>query len=325
MRILVTGGAGFIGSNLITQLLNDGHYVICMDNLSTGQTKNIYKNTKNYKFINWDITKPFKIIGTIDQIYHLACPASPKAYQSDPLHTIDINVNGTINVLNIAKQKNATFLLTSTSEIYGEPTISPQNETYRGNVNTLGIRACYDEGKRMAETISMEYFRCHTIDIKIARIFNTYGPNMDVNDGRVISNIINQCLKSEPITIYGDGTQTRSFCYVDDTVDGLISLMNSSCRGPINIGNPEDITISTLAIKIIRKINSKSIITYLPIPEDDPTHRKPDITQATQKLQWIPKISLNDGLIHTINYFSQLSNKNSKNSRINEVVQTNNV
>lgn len=306
MRILVTGGAGFIGSNLITQLLNENHKVVCVDDFSTGSYTNVFSDHPNYEIIEWDIIKPFKISGKIDQIYHLACPASPHAYQASPLTTISVNTTGTINVLEIARKKKATFLLTSTSEIYGEPEITPQNEKYRGNVNTLGIRACYDEGKRIAETICMEYFRCHHVDIKIARIFNTYGPRMDKKDGRVVSNIINQALQNNPITIYGDGSQTRSFCYVDDTVKGLVSLMNHCCMGPINIGNPSEMTISQLAIRIIAATSSRSIITYHQLPLDYPTNRNPDITQATRLLNWVPRVTLTDGLKKTIHYFKTL-------------------
>jgi UDP-glucuronate decarboxylase len=305
MRILVTGGTGFIGSHLCKRLLNEGHYIICLDNNFTGKMENItsIKNNPNFEFIRHDITQP--ILLEVDQIYHLACPASPKAYQYNPIKTIKTNILGTLNALGIAKRVKATILLTSTSEVYGDPTINPQVEEYWGNVNPIGIRSCYDEGKRVAETLMMEYNRSNQTQIRIARIFNTYGSNMDKNDGRVISNFINQAINNTDITIYGNGDQTRSFCYVDDTVDALIRLMNQSeTNGPINIGNPYEMTMNELAQQILKLMPySSSKIIYKPLPDDDPRQRRPDITKAEEYLDWRPTTNLEDGLNKTIKYF----------------------
>lgn len=304
MKILVTGGTGFIGSNLCKKLLEMGNYVICLDNNFTGSIKNIleFKNNPNFEFIRHDITLP--ILLEVDQIYHLACPASPKSYQYNPIKTIKTNILGTLNVLGIAKRTKSKILLTSTSEVYGDPKISPQVEEYWGNVNPIGIRSCYDEGKRLAETLMMEYHRSHKVEIRIARIFNTYGINMQPDDGRVVSNFINQCLTNQDITIYGDGKQTRSFCYIDDMVDGLIKLMNDPTNiGPINLGNPHEITIKDLANRVKEKTNSNSNISFKPIPLDDPKKRKPDISKAINILNWKPKTDLDTGLEKTIQYF----------------------
>ena len=306
MKILITGGTGFIGSNLTKYLLNQNHIVYVLDNNFTGNLNNIKDclNHKNFCYIYHDITNPIPYINNnIDQIYHLACPASPPKYQADPIYTSKVCYIGTLNVLEFAKTKNARVLLTSTSEIYGEPKISPQVEEYRGNVNTIGIRSCYDEGKRIAETLMMDFHRKYNVDIRIARIFNTYGPNMDKTDGRVISNFINQAIKDVNITIYGDGSQTRSFCYITDQINGLVKLMNSNYHKPINIGNTNELTIKEVASKIIELTKSKSKLIYLPLPKDDPTNRKPDISRAKNILDWKPYINLNNGLIKTIEYF----------------------
>ena len=307
MKILVTGGTGFIGNHLCRKLLNDGHYVICLDNNFTGSMSNIQDmmNNPNFEFIRHDITQ--SILLEVEQIYHLACPASPKAYQYNAIKTIKTNILGTLNALGIAKRVKARILITSTSEVYGDPKISPQVEEYWGNVNPIGIRSCYDEGKRVAETLMMEYYRNHQTEIRIARIFNTYGPKMDKNDGRVVSNFINQCLNNEDITVYGDGSQTRSFCYVDDTVEALIKLMNQEeTIGPINIGNPYEMTIKELAIKYLEIIKTKSEIIYHELPSDDPMKRQPNIEKAKKYLDWEPQISLEDGLNKTIKYFKLL-------------------
>lgn len=304
MKILVTGGTGFIGNHLCRKLLDQGHYVICLDNNFTGSMDNIQDmmNHCNFEFIRHDITE--SILLEVEQIYHLACPASPKAYQYNAIKTIKTNILGTMNALGIAKRTKARILLTSTSEVYGDPKISPQVEEYWGNVNPIGIRSCYDEGKRVAETLMMEYYRSHKTEIRIARIFNTYGPKMDKNDGRVVSNFINQCLNNKDITIYGDGSQTRSFCYVTDTVDGLIRLMNQEeTNGPINIGNPYEMTIKELANKCGSLIDTSSILIYKELPSDDPMKRQPDISKAKKYLDWSPKIELKDGLQKTIEYF----------------------
>lgn len=316
LTILVTGGTGFIGSNLCKSLLEDGYKVICMDNNSTGSLENIKDLFANpdFSFIQHDITVPIVLKSNIDQIFHLACPASPPAYQANPIKTIQTCTIGTMNVLNIAKSKNARILLTSTSEVYGDPTVSPQCEEYHGNVNTLGIRACYDEGKRISETLFMEYYRVHGVDTRIARIFNTYGEKMSPNDGRVVSNFIMQRLRGENITIYGKGHQTRSFCYVTDTVRGLRSLMDvDDIHTPINIGNPNEITMIDLAKKIVRLIpwdndgeDSDPLIsgiTYMELPEDDPKQRCPNIEKAKTFLGWAPTVELETGLKHTIHYF----------------------
>jgi len=308
MKILITGGTGFIGNHLCRRLLKEGHYIICLDNNFTGSMENIQDLIQhpNFEFIRHDITE--SILLEVDQIYHLACPASPKAYQYNSIKTIKTNILGTMNALGIAKRTKARILLTSTSEVYGDPEISPQVEEYWGNVNPIGIRSCYDEGKRVAESLMMEYHRNHNVDIRIARIFNTYGTNMDKNDGRVVSNFINQCLENKDITIYGDGTQTRSFCYVSDTVDGLIRLMNQTeTIGPINIGNPYELTIKELAEILLEKIETKSKLIYVDLPSDDPMKRQPCIKKAQKYLGWNPKIELEDGLEKTIEYFRSLS------------------
>jgi len=308
-KILVTGGTGFIGNHLCRRLLSEGHYVICLDNNFTGSMKNItdLRENPNFEFIRHDITESLYL--EVDQIYHLACPASPKAYQYNAIKTIKTNILGTLYALGIAKRTEARILLTSTSEVYGDPKESPQREEYWGNVNPIGIRSCYDEGKRVAETLMMEYHRNHNVDIRIARIFNTYGPNMDPQDGRVVSNFINQCLKNEDITIYGDGSQTRSFCYVSDMVDGLIKLMETeNITGPINLGNPDERTIKQLAEKIKELIpESSSKIIYKELPSDDPMKRNPDITKARQILVWHPTVDTDNGLKSTIAYFKSLN------------------
>jgi len=311
MKILVTGGTGFIGSHLCRRLVNENNFVVCLDNNFTGDINNIKDllGNPNFKFIEHDIINPFYLSdhdsnGDIEQIYHLACPASPKAYQYDSIKTLKTNFLGTLNILGLAKNKKARVLLTSTSEIYGNPNVHPQAEEYWGNVNPIGIRSCYDEGKRISETLMMEYNRNHNVDIRIARIFNTYGPHMNKDDGRVVSNFINQMLENKDITIYGDGTQTRSFCYVDDTVEGLIRLMNNNeTKGPINIGNPNEITIKELVDILLTMINTESNVSYLDLPSDDPEKRRPDITKADKFLNWSPVIDLKVGLKYTISYF----------------------
>ncbi len=309
IRILVTGGTGFIGSHLCTKLVNRGFYVICLDNNSTGNMNNIKHilDNPNFELVIFDVETMVNF--KVDYIYHLACPASPIAYQKNPIKTLDTNYIGTKNMCELAKMNNATILFTSTSEIYGDPQISPQIESYWGNVNPIGIRSCYDEGKRIGETLLMEYHRCYNVNIRIARIFNTYGPNMDKNDGRVVSNIINQCLSNKDITIYGDGKQTRSFCYVDDTVNGLINLMeNEKTIGPVNIGNDNEITIIELTMRILKLFkNCSSNLVFKDLPQDDPTRRKPDLTLAKKYINWEPSINLEDGLKKTIEYFSGIN------------------
>ena len=304
-NILVSGGAGFIGSHLCKTLVHLGHKVVCLDNLFTGSVSNISELIKNpnFEFINHDIVKPF-YRKNIDEIYNLACPASPIHYQDNPIKTIKTCTLGVINMLGLAKKNNAKILQASTSEVYGDPEVHPQKEDYNGNVNTLGFRSCYDEGKRCAETLFMDYKREHNLDIKIVRIFNTYGPNMAKNDGRVVSNFITQALSGEDITIHGDGLQTRSFQFVDDLVVGLTKMMNSDIVGPINLGNPEELSMKDLAAKIIKLTNSSSNITYKELPEDDPKRRRPDITLANTKLNWKPITDLENGLQKTINYFA---------------------
>lgn len=306
MKILITGGTGFIGSNLCIYLINKGHTVLCLDNNFTGNLYNIssVKNHENFSYIYHDVLNPLTLDIDIDQIYHLACPASPPKYQADPIYTSKVCYIGTLNMLEFARKKNARILLTSTSEVYGEPLCSPQTEEYRGNVNTLGIRSCYDEGKRIAETLMMDFHRKYNVDTRIARIFNTYGPQMDKTDGRVISNFINQSLRHENITIYGDGSQTRSFCYITDQVNGLVKLMNSDCTSPINIGNPNELTVKQVAEKIIELNQSQSKLLYLSLPKDDPTNRKPDITKANMILNWYPHVKFEEGLLLTIDYFN---------------------
>ncbi len=304
MRILVTGGAGFLGSHLCERLLAAGDEVICLDNFFTGRKKNVRHllNNPNFDLIRHDITIP--ILLEVDKIYHLACPASPIHYQYNAIKTIKTNVLGTINMLGIAKRAKARILFASTSEVYGDPAMHPQKEDYWGNVNTIGIRSCYDEGKRVAETLMMDYHRQNKVDIKIIRIFNTYGPRMLPDDGRVVSNFIIQALKGEDITVYGKGSQTRSFCYVDDLVEGMVRMMDSeNFTGPVNLGNPEEYTILEFAQKIIAMTGSKSKIAYKPLPSDDPRQRQPDITLAGQKLGWKPAVSVTDGLTRTIEYF----------------------
>jgi len=310
--ILITGGAGFIGSNLCEKLLNENNKIICVDNLFTGSFKNIEPllNNPNFEFINHDIIEPLEIEGNIDEIYNLACPASPPKYQEDPIKTLKVNFLGVMNLLELAKTKNARFLQTSTSEVYGEPQITPQPEEYRGNVNINGIRSCYDEGKRVAETLITEYHNKYDVDTRIVRIFNTYGPKMDKNDGRVVTNFINQALNNEDITLYGNGEQTRSFCYIDDQIDGLIKLMNSNYIHPINIGNPHEITVKELATLILNLTKSNSKIVYKDLPSDDPTNRKPDITKAKTILNWEPKYQLEKGIIQTIDYFTYIDQMN---------------
>lgn len=306
MRILVTGGAGFLGSHLCERLLTEGHEVLCLDNFFTGRKKNIQHllNNPYFELIRHDITLP--ILLEVDRIYHLACPASPIHYQYNPVKTIKTNIMGTINMLGIAKRVKGRILFASTSEVYGDPAMHPQKEDYWGNVNTIGIRSCYDEGKRVAETLMMDYHRQNRVDIKIMRIFNTYGPRMLADDGRVVSNFIVQALKDEDITVYGKGSQTRSFCYVDDLIEGMVRMMNSeNLTGPVNIGNPEEYSILELAKKIIAMIGSKSTIAYKPLPSDDPTQRRPDITLAEEKLGWRPTVSVDEGLKRTIEYFKR--------------------
>jgi UDP-glucuronate decarboxylase len=311
MKILVTGGAGFIGSHLCRYLLEKGNFVVCMDNFFTGKSKNILDLEKNPKFriIPHDITKPISIEEHFDRIYNLACPASPIAYQFDAIETIKANTLGVINILEFARLNGARILQTSTSEIYGDPLEHPQPETYRGNVNTLGPRACYDEGKRVAETLFMDYHRKYKLPIRIVRIFNTYGPSMDEDDGRVVSNFIMQSLNDEPITIYGSGKQTRSFCYVSDLVEGLYRMMESNETGPINLGNPREFTMLELAQKVIKLTKSKSKVEFRELPQDDPRQRKPDITLAKRILKWEPRINLEEGLIKTIDYFKWVKKK----------------
>lgn len=302
--ILIAGGCGFIGSNLCAYLIQNNNKVICVDNFYTGNINNVnaIMNHENFTLIQHDIIEPIFIEQDIDEIYHLACPASPPKYQEDPIYTCKINFIGTMNLLGLAKEKNAKILLSSTSEVYGEPKISPQPEIYRGNVNTIGIRSCYDEGKRVAETLMMDYHKVHNIDTKIARIFNTYGPFMDKDDGRVVTNFVKQMLTNQDITIYGDGSQTRSFCYIDDQINGLVKLMQSDCNDPINIGNPNEISIRELIHVLQTKIDTSSQITYRSLPEDDPTNRRPDITKAKELLKWYPEVELEEGIKKTIEY-----------------------
>lgn len=304
-KILVTGGAGFLGSHLCERLLKEGNEVICLDNYFTGQKQNVVHllNNPYFELIRHDVTMPFFI--EVDEIYNLACPASPIHYQYNPIKTIKTSVMGAINMLGLAKRINAKILQASTSEVYGDPEIHPQTEAYWGNVNPIGIRACYDEGKRCAEALFVNYHRQNNVRIKILRIFNTYGPRMHPNDGRVVSNFIVQALKNEDITIYGDGSQTRSFCYVDDLVDAMFRMMNTgdNFMGPVNAGNPNEFTIRQLADVVIRLTGSKSKIVVMPLPEDDPMQRQPNITLAKTELGWQPKIELEEGLIKTIEYF----------------------
>ncbi len=306
-RILVTGGAGFLGSHLCEKLLALGNEVICVDNCFTGTKHNIHHLLSNpqFEFLRHDVTFPLYV--EVDQIYNLACPASPIHYQFDPVQTTKTSVHGAINMLGLAKRVKAKILQASTSEVYGDPEVHPQTESYWGRVNPIGRRACYDEGKRCAETLFFDYFRQHNLRIKVARIFNTYGPRMHANDGRVVSNFIVQALRGEPVTIFGDGSQTRSFCYVDDLIDGLIQLMNTGddIIGPMNLGNPNEFTILELAEKIIALCGSKSRIIFRPLPEDDPRQRRPDISLALEKLAWKPSINWDSGLRKTIGFFEK--------------------
>ena len=305
MKILVTGGAGFIGSHLIDRLMEQRHDVLCLDNFYTGHKRNIEKWFDNpyFELIRHDITEPIRL--EVDQVYHLACPASPIHYQFNPVKTIKTNVLGTLYMLGLAKRVKARFLLASTSEVYGDPDVHPQPEEYRGNVNCTGLRACYDEGKRVAETLAFEYHREHKVDIRIARIFNTYGPRMLESDGRVVSNFIVQALEKKPLTVYGDGSQTRSFCYVSDLVEGLVGLMNNDYIGPINLGNPGEYSVLELARIIREMINPDMELVYKALPQDDPRKRQPDITKAITYLGWEPTISLKKGLELTIRDFQQ--------------------
>lgn len=307
-RVLVSGGAGFLGSHLCERLLSEGNYVICMDNLFTGSKNNIEHLMRNpdFEFICHDVTEPIYV--DVDRIYNLACPASPPHYQYDPIKTAKTSVYGAINMLGLAKHCNARILQASTSEVYGDPLVHPQPESYRGNVNTIGMRSCYDEGKRMAETLFFDYHRQHDVDIKVIRIFNTYGPRMNPQDGRVVSNFIVQALKGEDITIYGDGTQTRSFCYVDDLIEGMVRMMDSrdGFTGPVNLGNPGEFTMKQLAELVLSATGSKSGIVYRELPSDDPTQRKPVIDLAMKELGWKPTIKLEDGLKRTIEYFKTI-------------------
>jgi UDP-glucuronate decarboxylase len=306
--ILITGGAGFLGSHLARKLLESGNEVIVVDNLFTGNKRNISGLLTNplFEFIRHDVTFPLFL--EVDEIYNLACPASPIHYQLDPVQTTKTSVIGAINMLGLAKRTKAKILQASTSEVYGDPNVHPQPETYTGSVNTIGIRACYDEGKRCAETLFFDYHRQHNVDIKVMRIFNTYGANMNPSDGRVVSNFIVQALRGEDITIFGDGKQTRSFCYVDDLIDGMICLMNSNSdiTGPINIGNPHEFTMLELASAIVRLTKSSSQLIFKELPQDDPMQRKPNIDLAKRKLNWEPKIQLEEGLLKTINYFKEI-------------------
>lgn len=307
MRILVTGGAGFIGTHLCHRLIEAGNEVICLDNFFTGQKSNIADLLiyPNFELIRHDITQP--IFLEVDQIYNLACPASPVHYQYNPVKTIKTNILGTLNMLGLAKRVKARILQASTSEVYGDPLQHPQKEEYWGNVNPIGIRSCYDEGKRTAETLMMDYYRQNKVDVRIIRIFNTYGPFMHENDGRVVSNFIVQALRNQDITVYGDGSQTRSFCYVDDLVSGMIKMMEQpGFIGPVNLGNPEEYTVLELAQKIIKMVQSQSKVVFKPLPENDPTRRRPDISLAKEKLDWQPTIPVEQGLEKTIEYFRKV-------------------
>lgn len=306
MKILVTGGAGFIGTHLVNDLMSEGHDVICLDNCFTGREDNIqhHVSSDRFQFIRHDVVDPIELEG-LDQIYHMACPASPVHYQYDPIKTLKTSVIGTLNMLDLALKNQARILFASTSEVYGDPTVHPQTEEYRGNVNPIGIRACYDEGKRAGETLMFDYHRHHGVDIAVIRIFNTYGPFMRKDDGRVVSNFIIQALTGEPLTLYGDGSQTRSFCYVQDLVNGIVAMMNSSITGPVNLGNPVEFTVKELALKVKDLVGSNSELVYKPLPSDDPKQRKPDITKARDLLNWIPQVPLEEGLRLTIPDFAR--------------------
>jgi UDP-glucuronate decarboxylase len=303
MRILVTGGAGFIGSHLIDRLMAENHDVVCLDNFYTGRKHNLvqWMDHPYFEIIRHDITEPIRL--EVDQIYHLACPASPVHYQYNPVKTVKTNVMGTLHMLGLAKRIKARFLLASTSEVYGDPGVHPQPESYWGNVNPIGIRSCYDEGKRIAETLTFDYHRQNGVDIRVARIFNTYGPRMLAQDGRVVSNFVVQALQGKPLTVYGSGEQTRSFCYVSDLVDGLMRLMNGEHIGPINLGNPDEYTMLELAQQVQTLVNPDVAIEFNPLPKDDPQRRKPDITQAKTLLDWQPKVPLSEGLQQTVESF----------------------
>jgi UDP-glucuronate decarboxylase len=307
-RILVTGGAGFIGSHLSERLLAEGHDVLCVDNFFTGTKNNITHllHNSHFELMRHDVTFPLYV--EVDEIYNLACPASPIHYQLDPVQTTKTSVHGAINMLGLAKRVKARILQASTSEVYGDPQVHPQGESYWGHVNPIGFRSCYDEGKRCAETLFFDYYRQHKLRIKVVRIFNTYGPRMHPQDGRVVSNFIVQALKNEPLTVYGDGMQTRSFCYVDDLIEAIVRLMDTTddLTGPVNLGNPSEFTILELAQKVINLTGSRSKTIFRPIPDDDPVQRRPDITLAKERLNWTPKIDLNEGLIRTIGYFEDL-------------------
>jgi len=307
MRILVTGGAGFIGANLCERLLNDGHEVVCLDNLYTGRMANVepFLANRRFEFVQHDVRKPISL--QVDQIYHLACPASPPAYQRDPIFTITTAFQGTLNMLELARERRVPVLLASTSEVYGDPLVHPQVETYWGNVNPAGARSCYDEGKRAAETLARDYQRHHGVDARVVRIFNTYGPRMDPTDGRVVSNFVVQALRGEPLTVYGDGSQTRSFCYVDDLVEGLVRAMRAPrYPGTLNLGNPAEFTVRELAETVLALTGGRSALVFRPLPEDDPVRRRPDITRARDALGWEPQTALHDGLKPTIAYFAGL-------------------
>ncbi|WP_323772752.1 UDP-glucuronic acid decarboxylase family protein [Alcanivorax sp.] len=308
MRILITGGAGFLGSHLCERLLGDGHEVLCADNFFTGRKSNIrhLMNNPDFELLRHDVTEPLSV--EVDQIYNLACPASPVHYQHDPIHTMKTSVLGAMNMLGLAKRLGAQIFQASTSEVYGDPEVHPQPESYWGKVNPVGIRSCYDEGKRCAETLFFDYHRQHDISIKVARIFNTYGPRMNPDDGRVVSNFIVQALQGQDITVYGEGQQTRSFCYVDDLIDGFVCLMNSGSdvTGPVNLGNPGEFTVRELAEHVIDLTGSPSKLVFKPLPEDDPRQRKPNISKAKSLLNWQPEIKLDEGLKRTIAYYEKL-------------------
>jgi len=309
-RILVTGGAGFVGSHLCDRLVSTGDDVVCVDNFYTGDKRNISHllGQRNFELIRHDVTFPLYL--EVDQIYNLACPASPVHYQHDPVQTTKTSVHGAINMLGLAKRTGARILQASTSEVYGDPEVHPQEESYWGRVNPVGIRSCYDEGKRCAETLFFDYWRQHGLEIKVARIFNTYGPRMHPDDGRVVSNFIVQALRKESLTIYGDGSQTRSFCFVDDLVEGLIRLMDSEAdfTGPVNLGNPEEFSMLALADAVIRETGSSSTTVFKPLPEDDPMQRQPDISLAQEMLEWRPQVELREGLARTVTYFREVIN-----------------
>jgi UDP-glucuronate decarboxylase len=308
-KILITGGAGFLGSHLCERLWNEGNSVICLDNFFTGQERNIAHLTGKSRFevVRHDVIHAFD--REVDEIYNLACPASPVHYQHDPIFTLKTSVIGSLNLLELAKRVGAKIFQASTSEIYGDPEVHPQPESYWGHVNPAGIRSCYDEGKRCAETLFFDYHRCHSVDVKLVRIFNTYGPRMHPNDGRVVSNFVVQALRKEPLTIYGDGTQTRSFCYYEDLVDGFIRMMNEPNRdfpGPVNLGNPDEFSMIELAEKVLKLTGSPSRLEFRPLPKDDPTQRRPDISLAKARLGWEPKVALEQGLVRTIEYFDRI-------------------